>query len=117
MWDEIWNKKGLEDTNDLNVLSGFDMYNDKKTANVFILKRKRQYSKRKKLILNRTKKTLTVMNGWILCLCFLAYIYKKKDTEGGKNNKVTLDTCSYKKSYIPPLSFKKLWTEELSKYS
>ena len=29
MWDEIWNKKGLEDTNDLNVLSGFDMYNDK----------------------------------------------------------------------------------------
>ena len=35
MWNEIWNKKGLEDTNDLNILSGFDMYNDKNDLKQF----------------------------------------------------------------------------------
>ena len=81
------------------------MYNDKKTANVFILKKNDNIQKKTHL---RTKATMVDF----MLMFFSSYI--KKDTEGGKNNKVT-HNCSYKKSYIPPLSFK-VGTEELSKY-
>ena len=96
------------------------MCNNKEIANKLILKRKRGYSKRKKIISKRTQQPLMSINGWMLCLyLLLLYINKKKDTEchnnNYKNNSSTNDNHSHKKSYIPPLSFKKLWTEELVK--
>lgn len=91
------------------------------------IKRKRQYSnRRKKGSINGIlkKKTMTpFFNGWMMCVCLLVYICKKKDssesliTKDNTNKIFCKETgiSSVKKKYIPPLSFEKLWKEQLGK--
>ena len=52
------------------------MCNNKEIANKLILKRKRGYSKRKKIISKRTQQPLMSINGWDAMLIFITAVYK-----------------------------------------
>ena len=81
---------------------------------------------KQKIIKREKERNLKVLNGCIICLCLLLiYISKNKSSNdvslGSSINVEDIEKnkriiTSLKKPYVPAISFKKLWKEELSKY-
>ena len=90
-------------------------------------RKRRERFKSKNIIIKKEKeRNLKVLNGWIICLCLLIiYISKNKSSSdvslgspiNVKNKSKSNNITSSKNPYIPAISFKELWKEELSKYS
>jgi hypothetical protein len=110
----------------------YDADTDNMSYNYLVKKRKRrEHFKSKnimikqKIIKKKKERSLTSLNCWIICLCLLIYIGKNKirndvsldsriNVTNIEKNKVS--NTSLKKTYVPAISFKELWKEELSKF-
>lgn len=89
--------------------------NDNTITSTVKRKRTRQYSNRikKNTSISKKKKgtSLLLANGWMICLCILVYLSKKR-----VNNSIELyNKKDIKKKYVPPIVFRKLWKDELNK--
>ena len=96
--------------------------NDNTITSTVKRKRTRQYSNRIKKntsISNKKKGTSSLLaKGWMICLCMLVYLSKKRVNNIELYNNVVVSNDKEKdtkKKYFPPIVFRKLWKDELNK--
>ncbi len=101
----------IQKYNDYDLYCNYDADTDMNNNNIISFIK----TKKRTRIFKKKKTTTTFLNGWFSCICLLVYLIKNQNTNLVKNVKKGGKCCSVSKSYDSPVSFKKLWKEELNK--